>query len=344
MFGIGSFTGVAISGKLVDKIGYYAIMFWSLLLSGLLFILLGQLRSFIPVCIGTFAVSAFGEAFRPANMAAIGLYSTAETQTRSVSLNRLAINVGFAIGPALGGFLASVNYDLIFWADGITCLAAAAAVKIFLANKHSSRNKSVESKPVTLLQSPYRDKIYLWFCLFNVFYAIAFFQLFFTMPLFYKEVHHLNEQSIGWLMALNGTVVAALEMVLIYKIEGRWSKLNFIAFGTFILVMNYLILPIATSYSWLVFGVLLITVSEMFAMPFMSSFMMERSNSANRGAYSSLYSMTWSVAQISSPLIASQAIARWGFTSWWHILAVLCIGITIGFFFLGKKVLKLQSI
>lgn len=338
MFGIGSFTGVAISGKLVDRIGFYAIMFWSLFISGFLFLILGELKSFYSVCIGTFAVSAIGESFRPANMAAIGHYCNPDTETRSVSLSRLAINIGFAIGPALGGFLASINYKFLFWADGITCILAAFAVRLLLKEAPSGKKKIELNEQVLPSQSPYRDRIYLWFCLFNVFYALAFFQLFFTLPLFYKDVHRLSEQSIGWLMAINGLLVAGLEMILIYKIEGKWAKLKLIAFGNFILLFNYLLMPFANSYAFLVLGVLLITCSEMLAMPFMSSFMMQRSNAANRGQYSSLYSMTWSVAQISSPIIASLVIDNWGFNVWWYVLACLCTAVGAGFLLLNKKV------
>lgn len=329
LFGIGSLTGVYISGKLVDKLGYYAIMLWSLILSGLLLILLGQLHQFLAVCVGTFFVSACGEAFRPANMAAIGIYSSAETQTRSVSLNRLAINVGFTIGPAVGGFLASYNYELLFWVDGLTCLAAALSVKLFLKSRNSRETIKANLKVESTTENPYKDKVFIFFCLANVAYAIAFFQLIFILPLFYKDVQGLSEQHIGGLLAMNGIMVAAIEMVLIYKIEGRWTKLNFISLGAFILFVNYIFMPFFNSIFWLIIGMLLITFSEMFAMPFMSSFMMQRSNSSNRGQYSSLYSMSWSVAQIVSPLLASQIIAHFGYNYLWMLMAALCLAVTM---------------
>ena len=161
--------------------------------------------------------------------------------------------------------------------------------------------------------------------------------MFFTLPLYYKEVHLLTEQSIGWLLAMNGLLVATIEMVMIYKIEGRWSKLNFISLGTFILMLNYLVLPFSSSIVWLIAAMVLMTFSEMFAMPFMSSYMMERSNNSNRGQYSSLYSMSWSVAQITSPLLASQLISHYGYNTLWYVLALICFLITIGVRLLDKK-------
>ena len=114
MFGAGSLLGVFIGGRLVDKSGYYPVMLWSLITGGIMFLIVAQLTTYFSLCAGLFVLSAFGEAFRPANMAAVSYYSSPSTYTRSVSLNRLAVNLGFSIGPAIGGFLAAYNYKLIF--------------------------------------------------------------------------------------------------------------------------------------------------------------------------------------------------------------------------------------
>src|SRR5262245_21691251 len=120
MFGMGSMLGVFIGGRLVDRSGYYPVMLWSLITGGILYLAVAYLENYALLCAGIFILSAFGEAFRPANFTAIAYYSTPETFTRSVSLSRLAFNLGFAIGPAIGGFLATYNYKLIFWVDGLT--------------------------------------------------------------------------------------------------------------------------------------------------------------------------------------------------------------------------------
>src|SRR5438045_8869013 len=74
------------------------------------------------ICI--FVLSSLGESFRPANSAAVAAYSNDSNRTRCYSLNRLAINLGWAIGPAVGGILASINYAYLFWVDGLTCIIA----------------------------------------------------------------------------------------------------------------------------------------------------------------------------------------------------------------------------
>jgi MFS family permease len=341
MFGVGSLIGVFFGGKLSDKIGYYKVMIGSLLSGGTLFFILAQLNTFYPLAICTFLVSLFGEAFRPANMAAISKYSKATNFTRSLSLNRLAVNLGFSVGPALGGIIAQYNYKILFYADGLTCILAAIIIAFFLKDKgHQIIAKARDIVISKNNKSPFKDSQFMIFAFIGVLYATAFFQMFSTMPLYYKNIHHLSESEIGILMAFNGISVAAIEMVLIYKIEHKLKPLQFVMLGGLMLMLNYIILIFATNYSWLIFSMLLITISEMLAMPFMSTFMINRAGSERKGIYASVYSMTWSIAQILSPVIATQTISQFGYNTLWLIFSCFGLIVVIGIYFLQKYIDK----
>ena len=114
LFGAGAFAGAWLGGKLTDKIGFYPVQLITLTGGGLFFILLGQMKSFPAICVVSFFLSFINEAFRPANSTAIAFYSREENRTRSYSLNRLAINLGWAVGSAIGGLIAKYNYQLLF--------------------------------------------------------------------------------------------------------------------------------------------------------------------------------------------------------------------------------------
>jgi len=92
-FGTGAILGNFIGGRLTDKIGFYPVQFWSLFVNGMLFILLGQLQTFWQIGSCMFIIGVAGEAFRPANAAAIAYYSLPGNRTRSYSLARLAVNL-----------------------------------------------------------------------------------------------------------------------------------------------------------------------------------------------------------------------------------------------------------
>lgn len=336
-FGVGSIFGTWMGGKLTDKIGYYPVQFWSLFLGGLMFIVMVHTHSFYPLCVCAFLLSAFGEAYRPANSASIADFSTPETFTRSVSLIRLAINVGWSIGPAIGGFLASRDYDLLFWADGFTNMGAGILVWAFLRSTKKKKESTEHILVVDKKDSALQDRTYMIFIVLASLYAIAFSQLFTIGPLFYKEACQLSEIQIGYLLGLNGLIVALFEMIFIYKIEGKFQRLSLISFGAFLVVPNYIIFLFTHNYVWLIVGVLFATFSEMFAMPFMNAFSIERAKPHNRGQYSALYAMSWSIAQISAPLIGTQTIALFGFDTLWYILGSLGLIATIGFGALRKK-------
>lgn len=173
LFGVGAFCGAFFGGKLTDKIGYYPVQLITLIGGGILFILLGQMQTYPLICLFTFLVSFVGEAFRPANSTAISFYSTTENRTRSYALNRLAINIGWAVGSATGGVLAKINYELLFWVDGITNITAAVVMLAFL--KPVSRKGVQETnQSVAPVVSAYRDKTYIVFILVTVLLHAAF--------------------------------------------------------------------------------------------------------------------------------------------------------------------------
>ena len=132
IYGIGAVTGALIGGKLTDTFGFYYMQFGALFFGGIMFMVLGQMNSYLSICICTFILSMVNESFRPANASAIAHYSTVQNRTQSFSLVRLAINIGFGVGSAVGGFLASINYHLLFWVDGSTNIKASFLLLLLL--------------------------------------------------------------------------------------------------------------------------------------------------------------------------------------------------------------------
>jgi predicted MFS family arabinose efflux permease len=340
-YGLGSLCGTWVGGKLTDKIGYFFVQFWSLFMGGLLFIFIVQVHHFYMLCGLSFVLSAFGEAYRPANTASIADFSTPETFTRSISLIRLAINLGWAIGPALGGFLASKNYDWLFYADGLTNICAAIMVWFFLKSTKKKKSDKHTQPQANKKDSVYKDKVFLVFIVLVTMYAISFFQLFTIGPLFYKQECGLSEIQIGYLLGLNGLLVVIIEMILVYKIDGKIDKLSLISLGVFLVVINYLIFILTHQYWLLVVGIIFATLSEIFAMPYMNTFSIERSKPHNRGEYSGLYAMTWSVANITAPLVSTQVISHLGFNTLWYILGSFGLLSALGFGLLKKYLARL---
>jgi len=242
-YGIGSLIGTFIGGKLVDKIGYYRLMYFSLFVTSFLFFGLQYLETFNQFVFGIFILSLFADLFRPAIWVAMDAYSNESNKTRSVTLIRLAINLGYSVGPALGGFIiATISYKGLFWLDSITTLIASFMVFKYLHEVKIPINKN-ESKIKKTTLSPYNDKQYLIFWFAMLLGGFAFVQFIYTFPLYYKEVIHLTEKEIGYLIALNGFIIFLLEMPLISWLLKRKSlHINMMIFGFILMIFSFIAL------------------------------------------------------------------------------------------------------
>ena len=331
LFGLGSILGAFYGGKITDKLGFYHLQLGALFSGGVLFISLAFLETFLSLATGTFLLSMCNESFRPANSAAIAHYSSEKVRIRAYSLHRLAINLGWSFGGALGGLIASIDYHFLFYVDGCTnILAGFLLLRLLPQVKKKKAPKDAPDKPVT--RSAYHDKLYLAFIFLTIPFASSFFQFFTLQPVFFKTEWHFTEQFIGGLMALNGLIIVTTEMVLVHKLEGRRNPLYFISLGVFVAALSYVALNVLPPVAWAaVIAVVLITFGEMLSMPFMNAFWISRSNENNRGEYSALYTIAWSTAQIIGPVYGAFLIQYGGFRLFWWFLTAICICSSLGF-------------
>lgn len=337
LFGIGAIVGALIGGKITDTIGFYPLQIAALISGGIMFIVLGYMETYSGLCIGTFILSVCNESFRPANSTAIAFYSLPENRTRSYALNRLAINAGWAFGGALGGFIASRNYQLLFWTDGITNIAAAVLLMILLPYVKSGSRHS-EKKQAPPLRSPYKDTPYILFLILTIIFAACFFMQFTMQSLFYKKEWHYSEQFVGFILAMNGIIITLVEMALVYKLDGRFRHTGLIASGILLVGIGFIIVNIFPEAKWVALSsITIITFGEILAMPFMNSYWIGRSGENNRGSYAALYTIAWSTAQVLGPVFGSRIVEHYGFSILWNIVFVICIFTSMAFFFLFKK-------
>jgi len=324
-FGFGAFTGAFFGGKLTDKIGFYPVQVITLIGGGIMFFVLSQMKNYWFICGFTYILAFINEAFRPANSTAIAFYSKPDNRTRSYALNRLAINTGWAIGSGLGGVLADINFKYLFYVDGVTNIVAAILILIFLKPIHH-KDEPVVHEQLNKASSPYLDKTYLFFIVFTMFFALCFFQVFSNLsPFFYEELH-FSKSLIGVLLAINGIIISIIEMVLVYKLDGKRRNLDYISFGITLVGISFMMLNLPGIGPWMAFFALsLLTIGEIFSMPFMNSFWIARTSAGNRGQYAALYTMAWSAAQTLGPLGGSQVAEHFGFKWLWFGVGTICI-------------------
>lgn len=339
-FGAGSVVGTYIGGILTDKIGYYHIMFWSLLGAGFIFISMQWVTTYHGWLAIIFVASLVADTFRPASMTAVGVLSKPENRTRSISLIRMAINAGWAIGPAIAGVMAEkVGYAFLFWGDGLTFIVAAIFFILMVPKRAKTNFESDEPEATTSnANSVYSDWLFLTFVGLILLSAISFFQLFVTVPLFYETELNLSKDVIGYLMAMNGILIAIIEMPTVFVLEKKNFNLELSAIGVLIMGFSFWILGWTTWAGIALISMLIVTVGEIFAMPFANAFAINRPKPENRGMYMALYGMSYSVGFIVGPWLGTTLVANYGWSTMWTVLASFSLVSGIGLWFLAKKI------
>ncbi len=329
-FGFGSLVGSFLGGWLTDRLGAFAVQTGSLFGAGICFLILKEVETFHGLIIGFFITTVIADSLRPANSTAVAEYAKPENLTRAYSLNRMAINLGFSIGPAVGGLLAARNYELLFYADGFTCIAAGLVFAFYFGKRKRRKKEPVSEEVIEAKKNPWQDFNFLFFLLFVAGYGLVFFQLFNTLPLYYRDVYNLSENHIGLLLALNGLLVFLIEMPLVKSLGNNRPVHKIVAFGAVLAGLAYFSLTLAEGLAILVFSMIALSLSEILAMPYMTTFTVNRAGKSSRGKYLGLYSVGYGIAFIAAPAVGTFLIDFSGFTLLWNTMGIIAIAIAFG--------------
>lgn len=341
IFGVGSLIGSWLGGKLTDKIGFYSVMFWSLFISGLMLISLQFITTFTGFSIAIFLTMLVADMFRPATYVAVKAYSKPENQTRTLTLVRLAVNLGFTFGPFLGGIIiALVSYKGLFWVDGLTCIIAILLFKRVLKSK-SAIVKTPETGKDISTSSPLKDKSFMMLLVIVFIMALIFFQLFTTLPIFYRDVYGLSELQIGLFMALNGGLIFIFEMPIIHKLEETSiSKIKLITVGLLLFSLSFFVLITVQWIGILLISMILISFGEMFGFPFTNTFAISRATKGKEGKYMAMFTMAFSLAHIFSAKLGMYIVDVAGFNANWIAMGILGILAVLLSIMLNKRIIK----
>lgn len=310
-FGCGSMLGSWLGGKLSDKIGFYKVMIFSLLTSGLMFFGLQHITSFIGLLVAIFLIMVVADMFRPAMFVSLAAYAKPENRTRALTLVRLAINLGFAAGPALGGLIImNIGYKGLFWVDGTTCVLAILIFWYKVKEKEKSNYQDKKQPGEILTASVFKDLpfwIFLFTCLIT---GIIFFQLFTTLPLYHKDQFDMTELKTGLLLTFNGILIFVMEMPLVSFIEKKaFNKVKVVALGTLLMAMCMYMLLLNRWEIVLWIMMFFMTFAEMLAFPFSNAFAMSRAPKGHEGRYMAIFTMSYSFAHILSPQLGLGIVA-----------------------------------
>ncbi len=325
-YGLGSLGGAYFGGWLADRIGSTSVQKISLVLGGFFLIGLGQSDRGWAIAPALFVFALVAGALYPANGASMSRICPADLQVKGFALNRLANTLGATIGPAIGGILALRNYRLLFWVDGLTCLAAAAVFALLWRKPELELSRAAGEAPqgAPRGRSPWRDGPFLLLMLVTLVWSTVFIQVLTTLPLYMRDVYGLAENRIGTLFAVNTVLIVTLEMILMEKIR-RFPLTRMINISFLLLGAGLGLMPLGRGAAYAGLTVAVWTFGEMLSMPLLGAVIAGRADDASRGRYMGIFSFAFSLAFILAPALGTAVYSRFGGSAVWFGSAAVCL-------------------
>lgn len=334
VYGLGAVCGAYAGGRLAARWGAIRVQTTCMLLTVPGFALLPWAQSWQAMAALLFGLSLVNEAVRPANAAAVTQFTSPEKRMRAFALQRLAGNLGFSCGPALGGVLAEIDFGLLFAVDALTSLAAAVALATFFPWRRVGGAAEVDRESAIHV-SPLRDGPFVAFLLLMLLSMMVFNQFGSTYPLFLRDHFGMDKPSIGLMFAVNTTVIVLVEMLLLDAIK-HWPVVRTIGWGCFLSCVGWGVLPFGTTTAFAVAAMLIVTVGEMLSFAMSAGFVANRSRAGGESAYLGWYMVMFATASVIGPGVGGALYQRDPNAVWYAALGVGA-AVLVGFLLLAAR-------
>ncbi len=319
-YGGGSLVSIVVGGVLTDHLGRRLTLLLSLLGSGAIAVALGlvsSIRVFAPLLV---LLGFVADLYRPAASAIIGDLLPSSQRATGFAAVRTAVNLGFAVGMSLGGFIADWSWRLLFIGDGVTTLLYGAVVYFFIAETRPGMSSA--ARPAEALGSPWRDAVFLQVLLVSLLFSLMFFSHITELPLTITLSAGYPARLYGLLVAVNGLLIAVFEMSVVERLR-PFRRLRVAALGTLLTGLAFSSIGVARHWTWFLLVVVAYTGGEILTTPQKMAFVTDWAPPEARGRYLSFYQATWSIALGLNAVLFLPLRTRLGDAAFWPLMMLL---------------------
>ncbi len=328
-------------GDLSDKIGRVKIMGSAQLVRSFIFILMGILAwkggSFLLWALLLICNWIAGSFYQPVANAMAADIAPKGKRVEAYSILRIGGNVGWAVGPMIGGFLASASYPTLFFFASLATFISSILVLFFLSEtvKVDSSEGKFTFKDIKKLKS---DHLFLQYCAVGLLLFLVIGQLVATISVFSVDYVGISESKLGFLYATNGLIVILFQLPVAKFTQSR-NLIRIICIGSLGYALGYFLVGFATSFLWLFLCFLVISFSEITVLPasmaIVANLSKEKHHGLYMGGYGLFFSLGWSIGPLIGgiliDLLGRQPVILWG------IVASLGVLSAWGFNWIGKR-------
>lgn len=333
IYGVGASIAAPVGGALADHVGRRFTMVMALGLGGLGMIALGFVSRVELIAPATFAVALVSEMYRPGVQAAIADLIPHHDRVRAFSLLYWIINLGFAVGIAIGGMLSTVSFQLLFVGDGLTSLLFALLVwrgvpETRPAHVHAAAAAGGARAAVAGFFAPYRDVPYVLFLLLGLAAMVVFMQHTTTFPID-MAAHGITRSTFGMVLALNGAAIVLVQPFM-GPVIARWDRSRTLALGATLVGLGFGINAFARHAPLYAVGVLVWTLGEIALLPVANAMVADLAPVALRGRYQGAYGLSFSLAVAIAPVVGSWVLQHLGGTALWLGCLAVAVLVALG--------------
>ena len=290
-------------------------------------------RAFVPLLV---AFGFIADLYRPAASAMIGDVLPSADRASGFAGLRMAVNLGWASGTALGGLLADWDWRLLFLGDGLTTLAYGVIVYFAIPEtRPADLVLRAEEGPAPLSATPrpalgrgptnpLRDGVFMATTATGLLFTLIFCSHLTILPLTVTRSAGYPAVVFGLLAAVNGVLVAFLEISITARLAGR-RRLRLAALGFFLAALGFGLIGLVMHWAWFLLTVVVFTAGEILASPQQMAFIADWAPPEARGRYLSLYQATWSIAFAVNPAITLPLHAALGERAFWGLMPLVAL-------------------
>jgi len=299
-----------VAGTLADRIGRKVVMNVSLTLTGIGYLLMMRADTYLDFVWLMVLIGFSGPLYQVGADAMLADMIPSERRTEAYAINRIANNAAFAMGPALGGFLATSSYNLAF--IGAVTGFFSYSLLLFLRGRETLIRPSQASGFAAADPTParlpsgygrvWRDRSYLTFVLLMSIGLVAPMMLWILMPVYAKTNFGILESVYGWIPTTNALMCVFVQYP-VTQITRRLPAIGAVAAGMLFYAVGVGSVFLMRGFWGFWLSMVILTFGELTLVPTASKFVADLAPADIRGRYMSIYWLGWGIARTAAPLL-----------------------------------------
>lgn len=330
--------GQIIGGTLTDQLGRKKLMAVSLVSSASVMLVFGFADSFAIASIVVILAGFVGALYQPARDAMIADLVEPARRTQAYGLIRIVANLGIAIGPAMGGFLAARSYLITFFGNALlTFIFFVITLTLIRETKPAHAVNQPKTETAGNFFLVLRDTRFVIFCSAVALCTILAGQMMAVLPVYMKDNFGLGESYYGWVMTTNAAMVVALQYF-ITRATTKIPRLMLTTGGALLYALGVFSVSFGSVFLHFILAMVIYTFGEMILVPTSTAVTADFAPAEMRGRYMGMLGLTWSVGFGIGPTLGGLISDHIGPAAIWSMTAMS--GVAAALIFIALTRLK----